>query len=136
MSRANCLVVWDGIVVRGKQVGRTLGVPTANIPYRPGETKVPDGIYVADLVMLDQNGRVVQGVLNQGNHPTIPGGMPAIEIHLFDFDEDLYGQRVQVRYLEYIRPEIKFSSREEMRLAMQEDIRYARKWFLDHQEVC
>ena len=136
MSRANCLMVWDGIVARGKQVGRTLGVPTVNIPYRSGETKVPDGIYVADLVMLDQNGRVVQGVLNQGNHPTVPGGMPAIEIHLFDFDEDLYGQRVQVRYLEYIRPEIKFDSREEMRLVMQEDIRYARKWFLDHQDVC
>ena len=136
MSRANYLMVWDGIVVRGRQVGRALGVPTANILYRPGETKVPDGVYVADLLLLDQDCRVVQGVLNQGNHPTVPGGMPAIEIHLFDFNEDLYDQHVQVRYLEYIRAEIKFNSKDEMLLVMQEDIRYAKQWFKNHQEVC
>ncbi|NLX83541.1 MAG: hypothetical protein GXZ04_06985 [Clostridiales bacterium] len=124
----------EGIVERGKQIGRKLGVPTANIPYVPGETKMSDGVYVADLVLLDQNGRVVQGVLNQGDHPTVPGGLPTIEIHLFDFDEELYGQRVRVRYLHYIRPELKFNTKEEMRLEMIKDISVAKAWFAAHQK--
>ena len=130
------LVEWEGTVVRGKQLGRTLGVPTVNIPFVLGETKVPDGVYVADLVLLDQGGRVVQGVLNQGNHPTVPGGHPAIEIFLFDFDEDLYDQRVKARYIHYIRPEETFASKEEMRLVMMEDIRIAKQWFSDHKADC
>ena len=120
---------WEGTVVRGKRVGRKLGVPTANIPYMPGETRIEDGVYVADLVLLDQGGRVVNGVLNQGNHPTVPGGLPTIEIHLFDFDEELYDQRVRVRFIHFIRPELTFDTKEEMRIAMLEDIRIAREWF-------
>ena len=122
----------DGVVVRGKQVGRKLGVPTANIPYVPGETNLPDGVYVADLVLLDQNNRVVQGVLNQGDHPTVPGGLPTIESHLFDFDEELYDQRVRVRYLHFIRPELTFDTKEAMRVEMMEDIRIAKEWFAAH----
>lgn len=122
----------DGVVVRGKQVGRKLGVPTANIPYVPGETNLPDGVYVADLVLLDQNNRVVQGVLNQGDHPTVPGGLPTIEIHLFDFDEKLYDQRVRVRYLHFIRSELTFDTKEAMRVEMMEDIRIAKEWFAAH----
>ena len=124
---------WDGVVVKGKQVGRKLGVPTANIPYVPGETNIADGVYVADLVLLDQGNRVVNGVLNQGDHPTVPGGLPTIEIHLFDFDEELYGQRVRVRFLHFIRPELTFETKEDMRVAMMEDIRIAREWFENHQ---
>ncbi len=122
----------DGVVVRGKRVGRKLGVPTVNIPYVPGETKLPDGVYVADLVLLDQNNRVVQGVLNQGDHPTVPGGLPTIEIHLFDFDEELYDQRVRVRYLHFIRPELTFDTKEAMRVEMMKDIRIAKEWFAAH----
>lgn len=122
----------EGRVVRGKQVGRTLGVPTANIPYEKGQTGLRDGVYVADLVLLDQGNRVVNGVLNQGYHPTVPGGLPTIEIFLFDFDEDLYDQRVRVRFLDFIRPEAYFDTKEAMRIAMLEDIRLAREWFVKH----
>lgn len=118
-----------GVVAKGKQVGRTLGVPTANIPYERGQLPLQDGVYVAELVLLMQNRRVVQGVLNQGDHPTVPGGQPAVEIHLFNFDEDIYGQQVLIRYLSFIRPEETFKSKEEMRLVMLEDIQTAREWF-------
>ena len=76
--------------------------------------------------------RVVQGVLNQGDHPTVPGGLPTIEIHLFDFDEELYDQRVRVRYLHFIRPELTFDTKEAMRVEMMEDIRIAKEWFAAH----
>lgn len=132
MSSARFLKEWEGLVIQGKKVGRTLGVPTANIAYHPGETGLPDGVYVASLVLIEQGNRVLDGVLNQGNHPTVPGGLPSIEIHLFDFDEDLYGQRVRVRFLSFIRPELYFADKEDMRVAMQEDIRIARQWFSAH----
>lgn len=134
MSGKDYLMTHEGLVVRGKRVGRTLGVPTVNIPYCLNEVTVPNGVYVADLVLLDQGNRVVNGVLNQGNHPTVPGGIPAIEIHLFDFDEELYDQRVLVRYLSFIRPELTFDSKEEMRVEMMEDIRKAKQWFRDNQQ--
>lgn len=127
------LTVLEGVVVQGKQVGRALGIPTANIPYHPGQMALEDGIYVAELVLLDQGNRVVEGVLNQGYHPTVPGGLPAVEIHLFDFDEDIYNQRVLVRYLHYIRPEFTFDTKEQMMVAIREDIRLARAWFAARQ---
>lgn len=129
MEERRPLAQVKGLVVRGKQVGRTLGVPTANIPYYPGQTGLQDGVYVADLVLLDQGNRVVDGVLNQGYHPTVPGGLPAIEIFLFDFDEEIYGQRVLVRFLSFIRPEAWFETKEEMRVKMMDDIRIAKAWF-------
>lgn len=133
MSGGRYLLEHEGVVVRGKRVGRTLGVPTVNIPFSIEDVKTPNGVYVADLVLLDQGGRVIHGVLNQGNHPTVPGGIPAIEIHLFDFNEELYDQRVRVRYLSFIRPEATFDSKEAMRLEMMEDIRKAKEWFKQNQ---
>lgn len=132
MSVFKALAIIEGTVIHGRRVGTKLGVPTANIPYPRYASGVPDGVYVADMVLLDQDGRVVSGVLNQGYHPTVPGGDPAVEVHLFDFDEDLYDQRVRVRYLEYIRPEAVFASKEVMRLKMLEDISQAKQWFVDH----
>jgi len=122
----------EGAVIQGKRLGSKLGIPTANIPYPKGASTLPDGVYAADMMLLDQGGRTAQGVLNQGYHPTVPGGDPTIEIHLFDFNEDLYGQRVKIRYMYYIRPEETFSSKEEMRLVMMDDIRKARQWFLEN----
>jgi riboflavin kinase/FMN adenylyltransferase len=124
--------VVEGIVVRGKRLGRLLGIPTANVPYPKSSAMPSEGVYVADMFLLDQNNRLVRGVLNQGFHPTVPEGDPAIEIHIFDFNEDLYGQHVRVRYLEFIRPERIFDSKEDMRLVMQDDLRLARDWFTRH----
>jgi riboflavin kinase/FMN adenylyltransferase len=128
----NPLAVVEGTVIRGKRLGRSLGIPTANVPYPKRTTMPAEGVYVADMFLLDQGERLVRGVLNQGFHPTVPEGDPAIEMHVFDFEEDLYGQRVRVRYLEFIRPELVFASKEAMRLVMQDDLRLARDWFTKH----
>ncbi len=119
----------EGVVVQGKRLGSTLGIPTANIPYPKGALMLPDGVYAADMLLLDQGGHVVQGVLNQGYHPTVPDGDPTVEMHLFDFNENLYGQRVRIRYMNFIRPEETFASKEEMRIAMMDDMKKARQWF-------
>lgn len=126
------LAIIEGTVVHGKRLGSALGIPTANIPYPKGTDKAPDGIYVADALLLDQDGRVVQGILNQGYHPTVPDGDPAVEMHLFDFNENLYGQRVRIRYLHFLRPEETFNNKEEMRLVMVNDLERARQWFAEN----
>lgn len=122
----------EGKVITGNRVGRTLGVPTANIAYDPEKKNLRDGVYVADLVLLERGKKVCQGVLNQGSHPTVPHGEPAVEIHLFDFQGLLYGQSVRIRYWHFLRDEMTYTSREEMRIQMQKDIQDARQWFINH----
>lgn len=132
MSSFEPLFVLDGVVVRGKGLGSGLGIPTANIPYLRDRILLDDGVYVGDLVLMDQGGRTIPGVLNQGYHPTLPEGDPSVEIHLFDFDENIYGQRVQVRYLHFIRPEYSYDTKAQMMEEIWRDVQKARQWFLDH----
>ena len=123
------IAVVEGIVGQGKRVGRTMGVPTANLPFPSAENRPENGIYVAEVIFPDENMRREEGVLSQGYHPTLPEGEPTVEVFLLNRHEDLYGKRIRIRYLQYIRPEIKFDSREALRLKMQEDIAAARAWF-------
>lgn len=118
-----------GVVVRGKRVGRRIGTPTANLPYPEGMDTPPDGIYVAQAVLPGQGGRVVQGVLSQGKHPTLPEGVPAVEVFLFDFDECLYDQLMTVQYLKFLRPEIKFATVDLMREQIARDVQDAKDYF-------
>lgn len=123
------LYVTEGIIMAGKHIGRTLGVPTANLPMPDGRDTPPNGIYIAQVLFPEDFGRLEQAVLSQGVHPTLPEGAATVEVFLLNCQEDLYGKPIVVQYLEYMRPEIKFDSREELRLQMQRDISYARQWF-------
>lgn len=132
MTNRRPLTELAGRVVLGNRVGATLGVPTANIAYSPADKALEDGVYVADIVLMDQGDKVYQGVLNQGTHPTVPYGDPAVEIHLFDFRGLLYGQCVCIRYWHYLRPEIYYPSKELLRVQMQQDILDAKRWFQEN----
>ncbi len=123
------IAVIEGTVGQGKRVGRTMGVPTANLPLPDESIRPENGIYVAEVIFPDEHMRREEGVLSQGFHPTLPEGEPTVEVFLLNRHEDLYGKRIQIRYLYYIRPEIKFDNKEELRLKMQEDIGIARDWF-------
>ncbi len=118
-----------GVVVRGKRMGRRIGTPTANLPYPEGPDAPPDGIYVAQAILPNQGNRVVEGVLSQGIHPTLPEGVPAVEVYLFDFDESLYDQPLIVQYLKYLRPEVKFDTVDLMRAQIARDVQDARDYF-------
>lgn len=120
----------EGIVQPGKRVGRTLGVPTANLPH-PGAGAPPDGVYVAEVFFPDEQHRAEAAVLSQGFHPTVPGGGPTVEVFLLNCREDLYDRRLRVQYLRFIRPEQKFDSRETMRQRMLKDIEEAQAYFAE-----
>ena len=123
------LYVMQGVIMAGKRIGRTLGVPTANLPRPEGPDVPQNGIYVAQVTFPEDKSRLEQAVLSQGVHPTVPGGPATVEIFLLNCQKDLYGRTIVVEYLEFMRPEIKFDTREELRTQMQRDIAYARQWF-------
>ncbi|HUF49464.1 MAG TPA: bifunctional riboflavin kinase/FAD synthetase [Longimicrobiales bacterium] len=114
-----------GTVVRGEGQGRKLGFPTANIDVPNPEKLIPhEGIYAVRAALRD---RFVDGVLHLGPRPTFAGLPPSIELHLFDFDDDLYGRRVRIDFIERIRDIAHFDSVDALVKAMEADCSEARR---------
>lgn len=112
MALANKYLGYDyfltGIVVKGKQLGRTIGFPTANLKIEENYKLIPqNGVYIVKSI-IDQN--TVFGIMNIGFNPTVDGKNQSIEIHYFDFNADLYNQKIRVSILQKIRSEQKFKS--------------------------
>ena len=118
-----------GEVIRGKQLGSRLGFPTANIRYdmRPGGWP-RDGVYAGVACVRNV---LYLCVLNQGRHPTAPEGIPTVEAHLLDYSGGpLYGEKIVLEYLHYLRPETTFSSLELLKEQLRRDKQNARDWAL------
>ncbi len=112
-----------GIVARGRQLGRTLGFPTANLPVLAVQTP-PDGVWAVRV--CDATGKQWNGVANLGVRPTVDGGNRMLEVHLLDFFGDLYGQEIDVHFVENIRAETKFPSLDALRGQIEMDATAAR----------
>jgi riboflavin kinase/FMN adenylyltransferase len=108
----------EGEVVKGQQLGRTLGFPTANVGLAD-YVQPRLGIYATRTRLPD--GRVLEGVSNLGRNPTTGLVQPRLEVFLFDFDEDLYGQVIETELLHFIRPELKFDSVDALTEQMRHD---------------
>lgn len=123
----------EGVTVHGKRLGTELGFPTANLSYPAGTDLPPDGIYIAEAQI---DNRCYAAILNQGNHPTTPEGSATIETHLLDYaGGDLYGKRLTLRYLHYLRPEIRFQTLEALKAQLSADRDDALRW-LEACEPC
>jgi riboflavin kinase/FMN adenylyltransferase len=115
----------EGLVVKGQQLGRTLGFPTANIAL--GEEQLPpDGVWA---VRGHGDGHAWQGVANLGNRPTVDGLTRVFEVHLFDHDSDLYGKMLEVEFVKHLRPEQRFPSLDALREQIAKDVTAAREVF-------
>jgi riboflavin kinase / FMN adenylyltransferase len=112
----------SGDVVHGDKRGRELGYPTANIRLDPS-CALRHGIYA---VRVGIGGRQHDGVANFGRRPMFDTGAVLLEVFLFDFTGDLYGQMLDVMFIEWIRPELKFDSIDDLVRRMDEDSRIAR----------
>lgn len=112
-----------GEVVHGRKIARELGFPTANIKM-DNRLYPPSGIYGAYLQIEDKNSKVLYGVVNIGYNPTLKQEM-SLEVHILDFDEEIYGKKLYIQIVEFIREEKKFSSIEELKLAIEADVN---KW--------
>ena len=110
---------FSGIVVKGNQLGRTIGFPTANILIKEDYKLIPKkGVYLVKSII---KGDLVYGIMNIGIRPTLNGTNQTIEVHYLDFDEDLYEQQLTVEVLEFIRAEQKFDSLEILKNQIQKD---------------
>ncbi len=107
-----------GTVVQGEKLGRSLGFPTANLATADAQLP-PDGVWAVWARL--QDGRIQPGVANLGIRPTVGGNARILEVHLFDFSEDLYGQGLEIQFLKQLRAEIKFPSIEALRTQIQRD---------------
>ncbi|MDG6094821.1 bifunctional riboflavin kinase/FAD synthetase [Acetobacter sp. AN02] len=119
----------SGVVQHGDKRGRLLGFPTANIPL--GRHLEPArGVYASRVSLPD--GRQVNGVANIGRRPTIDDGQESrLEVHLFDFEEDLYGQMLSVTLYSLLREEKKFTSLDQLKAQIAEDAIRARQVLAD-----
>ena len=121
-----------GEIVHGNEIGRTLGMPTANLYPPSWKLLVPNGVYVTKTYL---DGRVCPGITNIGYKPTVGGEKwIGVETYLFDLDEDLYGKHICVELYEYVRGERKFSSLEELKVQMYQDMEYGKRYLAGHGE--
>lgn len=110
----------SGTVVRGNQLGRTIGFPTANIMPIPGLTIPANGVYAAIAVLPDGSRR--HAVVNIGVRPTVRrGDSRTIEAHIIDFDGDLYGHNISLIFRKRLRDEMKFNSIDSLRRQIEKD---------------
>jgi riboflavin kinase/FMN adenylyltransferase len=120
----------DGTVVHGDRRGRTIGWPTANVAPAEGRLLLPaNGVYAAKLTLLGEN-RTVAGVANLGTRPTRGGdGGVTLEVHLFDFSAEIYGEPVEVELHRRLRAERRFPDFEALREQIARDAAEAREYF-------
>lgn len=118
--------MFRGTVIEGDRRGRTLGFPTLNFLFPKELTLPPDGVYV-NRVFLD--GRWYEGVGNLGDNPTFENQYHRFEVHLFDFDEMVYGHEATIEFWTLLRPEQRFNSLEELIGQMKIDEQRAKDFF-------
>jgi riboflavin kinase/FMN adenylyltransferase len=117
----------DGIVAKGQQRGRTINFPTANLDF--GDLVRPKfGVYCVE-VRLEGETKWRPAVANTGNRPTVGGDEARLEVHILDFNQDIYGQHLTVRFRSFIRPEKKFESFEALKNQIKKDAQGARAVF-------
>jgi riboflavin kinase/FMN adenylyltransferase len=108
----------SGTVVHGRDIGRSLGFPTANISAH-NELLPPDGVYA---VMVSLDGRLFKGACSIGVNPTFDGGSRAIEVFLLDFDDQIYGREIAVWFVQRLRDVTKFPDADELVSAISRDV--------------
>lgn len=107
-----------GQVIEGNRLGRTIGFPTCNLVVDETMITPPNGVYIS---MCTCKGKRYRSVTNVGNKPTIGEYVKNIETHIFDFDEDVYGENIRVEFLKHTRAEKKFKDVEELKAQIEKD---------------
>ncbi|MET6995804.1 bifunctional riboflavin kinase/FAD synthetase [Chitinophaga defluvii] len=118
----------SGIVIHGDKMGRQLGYPTANLQLPDQRKLIPaEGIYAVKVQLtLDQEVMHLNGVMSIGTRPTFNGSDLRLEVHIFDFDADIYGRELSVSFIDYIRANLKFDDIKALITQMDKDSEIAR----------
>ena len=123
-----------GRVVQGNQIGRTIGIPTANLIIPEEKIVPPFGVYVSRVMI---KGTEYGGVSNIGKKPTIEGNYPVgLETYIFDFESDIYGKEITVELLEFVRPERRFDSIGDLTAEMNKNIEFSKEYYKNITKMC
>lgn len=109
-----------GIVEQGKQIGRTIGYPTANIAYDSLKLLPKSGAYIVDVFVGEER---YKGMLSVGTNPTVNGDKTTVEVYILNFNADIYGEEITVKFRTFLHDEIKFESLEKLVERLDEDKR-------------
>jgi riboflavin kinase / FMN adenylyltransferase len=110
---------FSGIVIEGKKLGRTIGYPTANIKIDESYKLIPkNGVYI---VSSEIENKAVYGMMNIGLNPTVGGKIQSVEVHFFDFNENLYNQKISIVIHQRVRDEQKFPSVDDLKKQLEKD---------------
>lgn len=116
-----------GEVLHGRQIGRTLGMPTTNVLPKEQKLLPPNGVYATRTLIA---GEVFEGITNIGYKPTVGGETrKGVETYLFDLDRNLYDEIIQVQFYGYERPERRFSGLEALKAQIESDVAWGREFF-------
>ena len=108
-----------GQVIEGQQIGRTLGFPTANLKVLDGSKLIPkDGVYAVHVEVKRQT---FKGMMNIGDNPSLISKKHSLEVHIFDFDSDIYDEQIEVRFIKHIREEISFDNLDALKIQLEQD---------------
>ncbi|MEX2785258.1 bifunctional riboflavin kinase/FAD synthetase [Streptococcus sp. H49] len=136
VSQANDLLGYTfstrGLVVHGDARGRTIGFPTANLAPLDRTFLPSDGVYVSDVLI---NGKTYRSMTSIGKNMTFGGTELRLEVHIFDFEEDIYGEVLEIIWLEKIRDMIKFDGAEALVAQLHSDKQKALSWKKNSQEA-
>jgi len=120
-----------GIVENGKKLGRTIGFPTANILPDDVASLPQNGVYVA-AIWLEGESRPRICMVNSGIHPTVPDGKPTLEAHILNFSGDIYGKRIELEMLHFLRAEKRFENIGALCIQLDADRRATLSWATAH----
>jgi len=131
ITKANDLLgysyFFDGFIVRGNQIGRTIGFPTANLHINDEEKIIPaNGVYAVRVLGKCLGDSIFEGMMNIGVRPTVDGHKKVIEVNIFDFNDDIYEQTITVMVYDYIRGEVKFDGLDALKEQLNKDKEKAR----------
>ena len=118
--------ILSGVVVSGRKLGRTIGIPTANLQVPAGVILPPRGVYACKVIA---EGKEYTAVTNVGSRPTVGGHHVTVEPWILDFEGDLYGKQISVAFYKFLRPEKKFDSLEQLQVEIQKNAEETRKFF-------
>jgi riboflavin kinase/FMN adenylyltransferase len=120
---------FSGTVMKGKQLGRTIGFPTANIKLSETNKLIPkNGVYI---IYSTLNNKRIYGMMNIGHNPTVGENNKTIEVHYFDVNEDLYYKIITVAFLKFIRTEEKFDTIDALKIQLNKDREFSKNYIND-----
>ena len=118
----------SGRVIRGEKLARKIGFPTANIDIT-NYSKLCFGVYIVDIKLLNKPTRIFKGIANYGIKPTFKNNSPLLEVNIFDFNSEIYGENIEITFKSFIRNEKKFKNIEYLQKQIKRDVDISKEYF-------